>query len=121
MVLVDTSVWISHFRNSNRELISLLHNEFVLSHPFIVGEIACGNLKNRGEILSLLLSLPMAALAEFDEILHFIESNKLMGIGIGYIDVHLLASARLTRALLWTDDNKLKESAQRLDISYKYQ
>jgi len=92
----------------------------VSCHPFIIGELACGNLKNRKEILSLLHTLPTAQTAEEEEVLQFVESKKLFGTGIGLIDVHLLMSALLTRAFLWTTDTKLHKAAAHLDILYKY-
>lgn len=118
-VLVDTSVWIDHFKKGNASLKRLLLDIEVLCHPFIIGELACGNLKNRNEILSLLHSLPMAPLVEHDEILYFLQSNKLMGIGIGLIDVHLLASAHLAQTPLWTIDKKLLNASDALGVSYK--
>ncbi|MCL4497168.1 MAG: type II toxin-antitoxin system VapC family toxin [Deltaproteobacteria bacterium] len=114
MVLVDTSVWISHLREGNNELVSLLNNGEVLCHPFIVGEIACGNLKNRMEIIRLLKSLSGAIVAEAEEILQFIEYNELMGKGLGYIDIHLLASAMLMDAGLWTLDRRLDNIARKI-------
>lgn len=107
MVLVDTSVWIAHLREGEDNLIHLLNNGEIACHPFIIGELACGNLKNRVEILTLLQSLPSAIVAEHVEILQLIEDHKLMSRGIGYIDVHLLASAILTEIPLWTFDKKL--------------
>ena len=89
----------------------------VLCHPLIIGELACGNLKNRNEIISLLHSLPMALTIEFDEILFFIDKNQLMGQGIGFVDVHLLASAPLTGARLWASDKRLKSAADQLDLT----
>jgi predicted nucleic acid-binding protein len=89
----------------------------VLCHPLIIGELACGNLKNRNEIISLLHSLPMALTIEFDEILFFIDKNQLMGQGIGFVDVHLLASAQLTGARLWASDKRLKSAADQLDLT----
>jgi len=109
MVLVDTSVWVAHFREGNAALADLLHNEAVACHPFIVGELACGNLKNRTMILTLLESLPMAIAAEHEEVLVFIERNRLMGKGMGYVDVHLLTSALLTGLSLWTLDRRLEQ------------
>jgi len=91
----------------------------VLCHPYIEGELACGNLKNRDEILSLLQSLPMAPLIEFDELLFFVERNQLMGMGIGFVDMHLLASAQLGRIPLWTADKRLRSAAIKLDLAYK--
>jgi predicted nucleic acid-binding protein len=114
MVLVDTSVWVSHFRETHAGLVCLLNDGEVGCHPFIVGELACGNLKNRTTILSLLEALPMAIAVEHEEVLTFIESHDLMGKGLGYIDVHLLASAVLTGLPLWTLDKKLERVADLL-------
>ncbi len=119
MILVDTSIWVSHLRQSSRQLEKLLMNAEVMCHPFIIGELACGNLKNRNEIISLLQSLPMAPTIEFDEFLFFIDRNHLMGKGVGLIDVHLLASAQLAGVLLWTADKKLKSSADQLELTFK--
>jgi predicted nucleic acid-binding protein len=119
MVLVDTSVWVSHLREGNKALVRLLNDGYVVCHPFIVGELACGNLKNRSEILSLLQTLPMSIIAEHEEILEFIENNQLMGKGLGYIDVHLTASAVLTGVPLWTFDKKLDEISKSLGMSYR--
>ncbi|MCX5805776.1 MAG: PIN domain-containing protein [Proteobacteria bacterium] len=118
MVLVDTSVWVSHFRESNSGLVNLLNNTEVICHPFIVGELACGNLKDRMTVISLLEALPMAVLVEHDEVLAFIESHDLMGKGLGYVDVHLLASAVLTSVSLWTIDKKLEKAAKGLRCKY---
>lgn len=118
MVLVDTSIWIDHLRKSNAHLEQLLLDLEVACHPFIIGELACGNLKNRSEILSLLHALPSAPATDDDEILHFIEHNKLMGVGLGLIDVHLLASARLAHLPLWTSDKRLFNAAKALHIAY---
>ena len=118
MVLVDTSVWVSHLRYENEDLQQLLLNGEVVCHPFIVGELACGNLKNRHEILTYLQSLPMTILAEDEEVLKFIEANQLMGKGLGYIDVHLIASAVLTNVLLWTLDKTLDKFTDKIGINY---
>jgi predicted nucleic acid-binding protein len=118
MILVDTSIWVSHFRMGNSHLATLLNNGEVVCHPFVVGELACGNMKNRKEILSLLQTLQMAEMAGHQEVLHFIEYNQLMGKGLGYIDVHLLASALLTKIPLWTSDKKLKAASAELGLSY---
>lgn len=107
MILVDTSVWIDHFRRGNSELVSALETEQVLTHPFVIGEIACGDLRKRREVLELLAALPAATVATDEETLHFIEERRLMGKGIGYIDAHLLASVALTDARLWTLDKAL--------------
>lgn len=111
MVLVDTSVWVSHLREGNSELSNLLHNGEVASHPFVVGELACGNLKNRTLILSLMKSLPMSIEAEHEEVLTFIERNRLMGKGLGYVDAHLITSAVLSGISIWTFDKRLEQVA----------
>ena len=119
MVLVDTSIWISHLRQGNRQMEKLLMDAEVMCHPFIVGELACGNLKNRSEIISLLQSLPMAPTIEFDEFLFFIDRNHLMGKGVGFVDVHLLASAQLAGVPLWTADKRLRSAADKLALRFK--
>ena len=119
MILVDTSIWITHLRQGSQQLKKLLMDAEVLCHPFIIGELACGNLKNRNEIISLLKSLPMALTIEFDEFLFFIDRNHLMGKGIGFVDVHLLASAQLTGVPLWTADKRLKSAADQLELTFK--
>ena len=119
MVLVDTSVWVSHFRVTHDGLVELLNNGDVVCHPFIIGELACGNLKNRASIIALLENLPLAFPAEHDEVLAFIEAHSVMGKGLGYIDVHLLASALLTGVPLWTLDKKLDKAAEDLNCRYK--
>ena len=119
MVLVDTSIWVAHLRQGNTQLETLLNEGTVVCHPFIIGELACGAMKNRVQILSLLQSLPMAETAEHSEVLQFIEHNRLAGKGLGYIDVNLLASAVLTGVPLWTLDRKLQQSSAKLRIDYK--
>jgi len=119
MVLVDTSIWVTHLRRGNRQLEKLLMDAEVMCHPFIIGELACGNLKNRNEIISLLQSLPLAPTIEFDEFIFFIDRNHLMGKGIGFVDVHLLASAQLTGIPLWTADKRLKSAADQLELTFK--
>jgi predicted nucleic acid-binding protein len=118
MVLVDTSVWVSHLRDGNVGLENLLNDGEVLCHPFIVGELACGNLKKRHEILKYLQSLPMTILAEDEEVLKFIENHQLMGKGLVYIDVHLIAAALLTDVPLWTFDKTLDKIAKEIGINY---
>ena len=109
MVLVDTSVWVAHLRGGTIGLEAMLNEGHVVCHPFIIGELACGNLKNRFEILSFLQALPVATLAEHGEVMQFIENHSLMGKGLGYVDMNLLASAILTKVPLWTLDKKLRE------------
>jgi hypothetical protein len=119
MVLVDTSIWVSHLRAGFPELKELLLEGKVVCHPFVIGELACGNLQNRREILALLKALPVAIQAEHEEVLRFIETHHLIGIGLGYIDVHLLASALLSGISLWTHDNLLRKNARKLEISFE--
>ena len=114
MILVDTSVWVEYLRAGTAELQVLLNDGHVVCHPYIVGELACGNLKNRSVILSLLQELPMASRAEDDEVIQFIETHHLMGKGLGYIDIHLLMSAMLSRIPLWTLDKRLHEISLKL-------
>lgn len=117
MILIDTSVWIDHLRTTNAKLMELLNRSQVLAHPFVTGELALGNLHQRTVILSALQDLPQAKVASDLEILHFIEQQALFGLGIGYIDVHLLAAVRLTPdALLWTHDKRLHAVANRLSL-----
>ena len=118
MILVDTSVWVDHFRRGDPPLADLLSNGRVSMHPFVRGELALGNLKPRGEILQLLADLPQALVADESELLHIVESRKLMGLGIGLIDAHLLASALLDAGTLYTRDKRLLAVATKLKISY---
>jgi predicted nucleic acid-binding protein len=118
MVLVDTSVWVAHLRIGNIGLETLLNDSQVVCHPLIVGELACGNLKNRHEILSLLQALPMATQTDHEEVIKFIDNHKLMGKGLGYIDIHLLASAIMTHIPLWTLDESLKDVSSTLGVKY---
>jgi predicted nucleic acid-binding protein len=120
LILVDTSVWVDHLRRGDARLVELLERATVLMHPFVVGEMACGSLRERGAILELLQDLPGAAVAESDEVLQFIERHDLHCKGIGYIDVHLLASVALTEgSKLWTRDKKLRAVAQGLGCAYQ--
>jgi len=110
VTLVDTSVWVDHLRYGNDDLRGLLESGEVLCHPFIIGEVSCGSLRNRGEVLELLRALPAAFVAEHDEVIDFLQQNRLYGRGLGWIDLHLLASASLTKAMLWTMDRPLKKA-----------
>lgn len=114
MILVDTSVWVDHFRASDTRLVGLLDRTAVTMHPFIVGELACGNLANRKSTLELLSQLPAAAIAEHDEVLRFISTRKLFGKGIGLVDAHLLASVTISGDQLWTRDKRLRAMALQL-------
>ena len=116
MTLVDTSVWIDHLRRANSGLVALLTDGAVLCHPLVIGELACGRLHKRTEILRLLEALPEASVAEHVEALHFVELHRLAGSGLGWIDVHLLASAVLSRAALWTLDRRLHDQARHLGV-----
>lgn len=119
MILADTSVWIDHFRFSDPALILMLHQASVAMHPWIVGELACGNLKNRNTTLIDLQELPEAAIASQGEVLAFIEKHKLMGQGIGYMDVNLLVSAALDSLELWTNDRRLYRLARTVGVQAK--
>ena len=112
MILVDTSVWVDHFRVGDTRRVDLLEGNAVVMHPFIVGEIACGSLADRGFTLDLLQHLPMAAVAKSAEVLGYIERHQLHGKGIGYVDVHLLTSAALADTKLWTRDKRLQAVAR---------
>ena len=118
MILVDSSVWIDHFRRSSSRLVALLEAEEVCTHPFVIGELACGNLKNRKEIIALLHSLPGVQKADDDEILFFIERHCLNGRGVGLIDLHLLASCLIERCFLWTADKRLRTIAEEMKIAF---
>ena len=116
MLLVDTSVWIDHFRRGNSQLAALLNEGGVLTHPLVIGELACGRLTNRSKILGLLEALPSASVAEHEEVLHLLSNRRLHGRGLGWIDVHLLASALLSRCPLWTLDKSLISAARSLKV-----
>ncbi len=119
MILVDTSVWIDHLRSGEPALATALEGGRVLMHPFVLGELACGNLENRREVLRLLGDLPAAPTATDPEALGLIERRALMGRGIGYIDVHLLASTALDGvARLWTRDRRLAAAAAELELAF---
>jgi predicted nucleic acid-binding protein len=118
MILVDTSVWVDHLRSGNAQLAALLDEGDVVCHPFIITELACGTLPDRAEILKHLQALPQAYVASQAEIMDFIETHRLMGIGLGFVDVHLLASARLSMIPLWTRDLSLNKAAAKLDVLF---
>ena len=120
MILVDTSVWVDHLRRGDPRLVGLLERSAVVMHPFVLGEIACGNLRDRTSVLELLQDLPAAAVAEVDEVLQFVERHLLHGKGIGYVDVHLLASVALTEgAEIWTRERRLRLVAEKLGCVYQ--
>lgn len=118
MILVDSSVWVDHFRRADPSLIARLNAGLVFIHPFIIGEIALGSLRQRNVVLSTLRGLPRATQATDDEVQTFIEQQPLYSLGIGYIDAHLLTSVRLTPGMqLWTRDRRLDEIATRLGVA----
>ena len=119
MTLVDTSVWVEHFRKGDLKLQDLLADSKAVVHPFIIGELACGNLKNRAEILHLLSELPQSIVAEQGEVLKLVDSKRLFGTGLGWIDAHLLASALLSSVTLISYVKAVREAASRLGIKYR--
>lgn len=120
MILVDTSVWVDYLRTGNDRLTALLEEARILMHPFVLGELACGSLKNRAEVIRLLEGLPQAVSVRDHEALYFIDQHRLMGCGIGYIDVHLLAATALSDpARLWTLDRRLAKVASDLGLSWE--
>jgi len=118
MVLVDTSIWVDHLRFGNRQLASLLEEGDVVCHPFIIGELACGNLPDRARTLRRIHDLPRTGVAGQDEVLSLIEAFQLMSLGLGFIDVHLLASTRLFGIPIWTRDIPLKKAAAKLGVLF---
>ena len=120
MVLVDTSVWVDHLRKGDPALAALLESDAVLAHPMVIGEIACGSLRDRVLVLGLLDSLPAATVAQTHEVLSFIDQKHLFGKGIGFIDAHLLASTALGDAsVLWTRDKRLLAVAHDLGLAHE--
>ena len=118
MILVDTSVWVDHLRAGNKALADLLNTGMVLTHPFIIGELALGNLRRREVVLSALSDLPQASIATDVEVLQFIDNDALFGRGAGYVDIHLLAAVRLTAgSTLWTNDKRLHGIAVQLGVA----
>lgn len=117
MILVDTSVWVEHLRHGQPRLTTLLLEGEVLIHPWVIGELACGNLRNRSQVLELLQGLPAATVARDAEVLLLIERERLMGRGIGYVDAHLLASALLSHCRLWTQDRHLAAVAEQQGLA----
>jgi hypothetical protein len=119
MILVDTSVWVDHLRHGDETLAQLLYQGRIYIHPMIIGELACGHLQNRKQLIDLWQSLPLTIEATHQETMLFIESRQLMGKGIGFVDVHLLASTQLTsNTQLWTRDKRLGNVAQSLDVAF---
>jgi predicted nucleic acid-binding protein len=117
-ILADTSVWVEHFRGSSGRLAGLLEEGLIVIHPVIIGELATGNLRKREETLQFLLTLPRAETADFEECLDFAAHHRLYGCGIGWSDIQLLASAKLSGCLLWTCDRRLHGAAHSLNLSF---
>ncbi len=116
MILVDTSVWVDHFRRGNPELVVLLEEASVYCHPWVVGELACGNMSRRDEVLGLLRSMPSVRTASDDEVLYLLSAQKLWGRGLGWIDLHLIASLLLSGLRFWTLNEPLARAAEDLGI-----
>lgn len=120
MILVDSSVWIDHLRRADEELLRLLEVDEVLCHPYVIGEIACGHLRQRAVVLAELQALPMAVVTAHDEALSFVERHDLGGRGIGWADVHLLSATKLSwPAELWTRDKRLAAAADALGCLHR--
>lgn len=119
MILVDSSVWIDHFRNNNALLSTHLANGAIVMHEFILGELAIGNFKNRKIILSLLDSIPKLSKLTYDEFIYFLEKNSFYGKGVGFVDIHLLGSTKLAGVKIWTLDKRLLKLANSLNLNYK--
>jgi predicted nucleic acid-binding protein len=115
-MLVDTSVWVNHLRRRNAKLVELLEQTQVWTHDFVTGELACGNLAQRDKVLSALAALPHTPVASHDEVLAFLETHHLMGRGLGWVDVHLLASAKLAKLPFWTLDKQLAAAVTALQL-----
>ena len=118
MVLIDTSVWVDFLRQGDPGVVALLESGDVICHPFVIGEIACGNLTFRKEILHRLALLPTASSVRNSEALAFIEAHRLSGLRLGFIDMHLLAAAHLDGFSIWSRDKVLRRAAEKLKISY---
>ena len=116
MILVDTSFWVNHLRRHDAVLAAHLEAGEVLCHPYVIGEIGLGLLKQRREVLELLAALPSALIVSHDEAMAFVEQRRLAGLGVGWVDVHLAASAVVSRAKLWTADRRLADVARRLRL-----
>ena len=119
MILVDTSVWVNHLRHGDDELAALLRAGEVACHTFVTGELACGNIRNRAELLALLSTLPHLPKAEDAEVIEFIGQHRLMGKGLGLIDIHLLASCVIAGIGLWTRDGKLRQAASIVGLAHE--
>lgn len=118
MILVDTSVWVDHLARGDERLARALESGRVVTHAFVIGELACGTLRNRDEVLHLMKQLPRAPLAADDEVLALVERRRLMGRGIGWVDAHLLAASLIGQVeRVWTRDRRLNEVASELGLA----
>jgi hypothetical protein len=113
-MLADTSVWVDHFRRGNPMLVASLERGEVVAHPYIIGELACGQMKTRRQVIEMLSALPSAPVVSHEEAMHFLESHHLAGSGLGWIDVHLLAAATAADVRLWTLDARLADANRRV-------
>ena len=118
MILVDSSVWINHFRHTDPRLQELLVRDLVSLHPFVLGELACGNLHKRAETIAYLEMLPAAAVAPELQVLHLLENRHSWGTGLGWIDMHLLASALIGGLRLWTAGGAVAGAGERLGVAF---
>lgn len=118
MVIVDSSVWIDHLRKSNEDLVYLLNEDQVYTHPFIIGELACGNLRDRQKFLWLLEQLPYSQKADEAEVLALVEQKRLFGRGVGWVDAHLIASALLSSCSIFTFDKSLLKAVKALRLDW---
>lgn len=119
MVLVDTSVWVRHLREGDPQLTFLLVEGEVVTHPWVIGELACGHLEPRADVLSLLHALPVTATLAIDEYFRFLDTHRLAGRGLGFVDVHLLGAACLERMPLWTLDRALRRAAVGMELGFR--
>ena len=117
MTLVDTSIWINHFRSAEEELVRLLEDGLAGTHPFVIGELAAGNLKGRSKTIGALQSLPQAAIAGEAEVHYLLENRQLWGLGLGWVDLHLLTAAAISRWRLLTADRVMRDAAAKLKIN----
>lgn len=115
-MLVDTSVWVDHLRKRNSTLVALLESGEVLTHPFVIGELACGNLAQRAKVLNALGELPVVPSASHEEVINFLDTRRLMGRGLGWIDLHLLAASIIAKVPLWSVDKRLSAVARELGV-----
>ncbi|MEO6991551.1 MAG: PIN domain-containing protein [Candidatus Baltobacteraceae bacterium] len=117
MILVDTSVWVDHLRLGNAALEQLLKQELVATHPFIIGELSCGNIRNRASVLADLEELQSVSVVDHDEVMHLVTHRGLSGIGIGWVDAHVLTSAVVSNCRIWSLDKALMRAAAELEIN----